>query len=65
MFRVFDGDEVLVAESGFDDKGRPSGQIVEVLTRAHTSIVGRYMEEGGIGYLLPHNRQSAITFLSP
>ena len=57
MFSVFDGDEVLVAQSGHDDKGRPEGQIVEVLTRAHTHIVGRYMEEGGIGYLLPHNRR--------
>ena len=65
MFRVFDGDEVLVAESGFDDKGRPSGQIVEVLTRAHTSIVGRYMEEGGIGYLLPHNRRISNHVLIP
>ena len=65
MFRVFDGDEVLVAESGFDDKGRPSGQIVEVLTRAHTSIVGRYVEEGGIGYLLPHNRRISNHVLIP
>jgi ribonuclease R len=65
MFRVFDGDEVLVAESGYDDKGRPSGQIVEVLTRAHTSIVGRYMEEGGIGYLLPHNRRISNHVLIP
>ena len=65
MFRVFDGDEVLVAESGYDDKGRPSGQIVEVLTRAHTSIVGRYMEEGGIGYLIPHNRRISNHVLIP
>ena len=43
MFSVFDGDEALVAQSGHDDKGRPEGQIVEVLTRAHTHIVGRYM----------------------
>ena len=65
MFRVFDGDEVLVAESGYDDKGRPSGQIVEVLTRAHTSIIGRYMEEGGIGYLMPHNRRISNHVLIP
>ena len=32
MFRVFDGDEVLVAESGYDDKGRPSGQICLLYT---------------------------------
>ena len=65
MFNVFDGDEVLVAQSGQDDKGRPEGQIVEVLTRAHTHIVGRYMEEGGIGYLLPHNRRISNHVLIP
>ena len=65
MFSVFDGDEVLVAQSGHDDKGRPEGQIVEVLTRAHTHIVGRYMEEGGIGYLLPHNRRISNHVLIP
>ena len=65
MYSVFDGDEVLVAQSGHDDKGRPEGQIVEVLTRAHTHIVGRYMEEGGIGYLLPHNRRISNHVLIP
>ncbi|MCH1446385.1 MAG: ribonuclease R [Luminiphilus sp.] len=65
MYSVFDGDEVLVAQSGHDDKGRPEGQVVEVLTRAHTRIVGRYMEEGGIGYLLPHNRRISNHVLIP
>ncbi len=65
MYSVFDGDEVLVAQSGHDDKGRPEGQVVEVLTRAHTHIVGRYMEEGGIGYLLPHNRRISNHVLIP
>ena len=65
MYRVFDGDEVLIAQSGHDDKGRPEGQIVEVLTHAHTHIVGRYMEEGGIGYLLPHNRRISNHVLIP
>ena len=65
MYSVFDADEVLIAQSGQDDKGRPEGQIVEVLTRAHTYIVGRYMEEGGIGYLLPHNRRISNHVLIP
>ena len=65
MYRVFDGDEVLVAQSGHDDKGRPEGQVVEILSRAHTSIVGRYMQEGGIGYLMPHNRRISIHVLIP
>ncbi len=65
MYRVFDGDEVLVAQSGHDDKGRPEGQVVEILSRAHTSIVGRYMQEGGIGYLMPHNRRISNHVLIP
>ena len=65
MYRVFDGDEVLVAQSGHDDKGRPEGQVVEILSRAHTSIVGRYMQEGGIGYLMPHNRRISNQVLIP
>ncbi|MGB0624722.1 MAG: winged-helix domain-containing protein, partial [Luminiphilus sp.] len=55
MYQVFDGDEVLVSVAGLDRRGRAEGQIVEVLTRAHTKVVGRYMEESGIGFLLPHN----------
>ncbi|MEC8157635.1 MAG: ribonuclease R [Pseudomonadota bacterium] len=65
MYSVFDGDEVLVAQSRHGDKGRHEGQVVEVLTRAHTHIVGRYMEEGGIGYLLPHNRRISNHVLIP
>ena len=55
MYQVFDGDEVLVAIAGVDRRGRADGQIVEVLSRAHTQVVGRYMEEGGIGFLVSHN----------
>ena len=55
MYQVFDGDEVLVAIAGVDRRGRAEGQIVEVLSRAHTQVVGRYMEEGGIGFLVSHN----------
>ena len=29
--------------------------IVEVVSRAHESIVGRYFEEGGIGFVVPDN----------
>ena len=62
MYSVFDGDEVLVAQSGHDDKGRPEGQIVEVLTRAHTHIVGRYMEEGGLVTSCRITGASVITY---
>ncbi|MDC3015829.1 ribonuclease R [Luminiphilus sp.] len=65
MYQVFDGDEVLVSMAGVDRRGRAEGQVVEVLTRAHTTVVGRYMEESGIGFLLPHNTRIRNHILIP
>ena len=65
MYQVFDGDEVLVSVAGLDRRGRAEGQIVEVLTRAHARVVGRYMEESGIGFLLPHNTRIRNHILIP
>jgi ribonuclease R len=65
MYQVFDGDEVLVAIAGVDRRGRAEGQIVEVLSRAHTQVVGRYMEESGIGYLISHNTRIRNHILIP
>jgi ribonuclease R len=55
MRLVFDGDRGLARVSGLDRRGRREGAIVEVLTRAHESIVGRYYEEGGIGFVIADN----------
>ena len=55
MNRVFDGDEVLVQITGVDRRGRREGKVVEILARAHRSVVGRYQEESGIGFVLPEN----------
>ena len=65
MYQVFDGDEVLVSMARVDRRGRAEGQVVEVLTRAHTKVVGRYMEESGIGFLLPHNTRIRNHILIP
>ena len=55
MQKVFDGDRTLVATVGTDPKGRREGKVVEVLERAVTVLPGRYMEESGIGFLMPYN----------
>ena len=65
MYQVLDGDEVLVSVAGLDRRGRAEGQVVEVLIRAHTEVVGRYMEESGIGFLLPHNTRIRNHILIP
>lgn len=66
MRRVFDGDLVLVRVSGTDRRGRPEGVVAEVVERAHSTIVGRYNEENGLGYVIPDNtRMQNEVFISP
>ncbi len=65
MSRVFDGDEVLVQVTGVDRRGRQEGKVVEVLVRAHTSVVGRYQEESGIGVVIPENSRITHQVLIP
>lgn len=66
MRRVFDGDMVLVRVTGTDRRGRPEGVIAEVVRRAHGSVVGRYNEENGLGFVIPDNtRMQNEIFISP
>ncbi len=65
MHFVFDGDEVLVTVTGVDRRGRQEGKVVEVLKRANTSIVGRYQEESGIGFVIPDNQRISQQILIP
>mgnify|MGYP003602442764 FL=1 len=55
MRLVFDGDQALTRVSGLDRRGRREGAIAEVISRAHVTLVGRYYEEGGIGFVLADN----------
>ncbi len=55
MRSVFDGDVVLASVRGYDRRGRRDGNIVEVLERNTTRIVGRYFEESGIAFVEPDN----------
>ncbi|QAX81597.1 Ribonuclease R [Candidatus Pseudomonas adelgestsugas] len=55
MRLVFDGDRALARVSGLDRRGRREGVIVEVVSRSHKTIVGRYFEDGGIGFVVPDN----------
>ncbi|WP_405119090.1 ribonuclease R [Pseudomonas leptonychotis] len=55
MRLVFDGDRALARVSGLDRRGRREGAVVEVILRAHESIVGRYYEESGVGFVVADN----------
>jgi ribonuclease R len=65
MHFVFDGDEVLVKVTGEDRRGRLEGKVVEVLSRAHSKVVGRYQEESGIGFVIPDNGRLTQQILIP
>ncbi|AOE87749.1 ribonuclease R [Pseudomonas sp. TCU-HL1] len=71
MRLVFDGDRALARVSGVDRRGRREGALVEVIARAHETLVGRFYEESGIArvvadnpkiqqeVLVPHGKQGA------
>ncbi|MCB1689309.1 MAG: ribonuclease R [Halioglobus sp.] len=65
MHFVFDGDEVLVQVTGEDRRGRLEGRVVEVLERKHKTVVGRYQEESGIGFVIPDNGRLTQQILIP
>ncbi len=63
--RVLHGDRVLVRLAGQDDRGRPYGALVEVLSRANHDVVGRYFQEGGVAVVSPDNRHLNQDILIP
>jgi ribonuclease R len=65
MNKVFHGDRVMARESGVDRRGRREGVIVEVLERAHQSVVGRLLEEHGVCYLVPEDKRLTHDILIP
>jgi ribonuclease R len=65
MHFAFDGDEVLVAVTGQDRRGRAEGKVVEVVKRGAEAIVGRYQEESGIGFVIPDNQRIQQQILIP
>jgi ribonuclease R len=65
MHKVLHGDRIVVRRSGTDRKGRPEGEIVEVLERANREIVGRLFEERGIYFIVAENRRINQDFLVP
>jgi len=53
MRQVFHGDRVLAAVIGVDRRGRKEGQIVEVIERSRELIVGRFVAEGDVAFVVP------------
>jgi len=55
MREVLHGDRVAVRIQSHDRRGRPEGVVAEVLERANLQVVGRYVAQGGVGFLVPDN----------
>ncbi len=65
MRPVFDGDRVAVRIVGRDRRGRPEGDLVEVLERKRREIAGQFIRERGIGIVIPDNSRIAHRILVP
>ncbi len=63
MRSVFDGDRVAIKIIGTDRRGKPEGDLVEVLERGLREIAGQFIRERGIGLVIPDNAKLAHRIL--
>jgi len=57
MRKVLHGDRVLANVTGIDRRGRREGSIARVLERGMTRMIGRFMTEFGICYVVPDDKR--------
>ena len=57
MRAVLHGDRALVRVVGVDRRGRKEAALVEVLERHNEQAVGRFIIEGGLGFVIPDNKR--------
>jgi ribonuclease R len=65
MKKALHGDRVTVKRIGLDRRGRPEGEIVDVLERANREVVGRIHEERGVWFVEAENRRISQDLLVP
>ncbi len=65
MRSVLHRDRVKVKIVRFDRKGRPEGQILDILERRKTPIIGRLLHEGGAWLVAPEDRRFGQDILIP
>ena len=57
MRSLLHGDRALVRVVGIDQRGRKEAALVEVLERHNEQAVGRFLIEGGLGFVIPDNKR--------
>jgi ribonuclease R len=65
MRAVLHGDRIVAQVTGIDRRGRREGAIVEVLERNNHRVVGRFIAEDKIGFLVPSNQRLSQDILIP
>jgi len=65
MSKVLHGDRVLARMTGSDRRGRPLGEIVEVLERRTNRLVGRLLNERGVTIVVPEDQRIQHDILVP
>jgi ribonuclease R len=65
MRSLLHGDRIVAHVRGIDRRGRREGALVEVLERANREVVGRYVEEKGLGFVIPDNKRLTQDVLVP
>ena len=65
MRKVLHGDRVVGRVTGVDARGRREGAIIEVLEHRHSSVVGRYSSENGMGFIEPDDKRVSQDILIP
>jgi ribonuclease R len=63
MRPLFDGDRVAVKIVGADRRGKPEGDLVEILERGTLEVAGQFIRERGIGIVIPDNPKIAHRIL--
>jgi ribonuclease R len=65
MAKVLHGDRVLARITGTDRRGRPEGEIVEVIESRTNKLVGRLLNERGVMIVVPEDQRIAHDILVP
>jgi ribonuclease R len=65
MRAVMHRDRVKVRIARYDRKGRPEGQVLDILERRKTPIIGRLLHEGGAWLVAPEDRRFGRDIIIP
>lgn len=57
MRSLLHGDRILARVAGYDRKGRAKAALVEILQRANTRIVGYFIREDNLSFVIPDNKR--------